>query len=187
MKKLLAAMLAAVMLISLAACGGKEDGSTKDTEKAPSAQTSTDADNADAGEEAAFVFSVWSSDRSVLYAIGPDMDMADVLAALGEPQTYFEAESCAFEGLDKTYTYAGFVIETRPDGEKDYVNAVLLTDDSVATDEGIYIGSSRADVLAAYGETDGSVPSLLSYTQGGCTLNFILDGDNVISIEYLPA
>lgn len=186
MKKLIAVLLSVFVLLALTSCGKEETGGAEDAEKTPSAQTPAGADSADAAD-ASFAFSVWTGDRSVLYAIAPDADMADVLAALGEPQSYFEAESCAFEGLDKTYTYAGFVIETRPDGEQDYVNSILLTDDSVATDEGIYIGSSRADVLAAYGETDESVPTLLSYTKGGCTLSFILDGDSVVSIEYLPA
>ena len=35
-----------------------------------------------------------------------NQDMTEVLAAEGEPLSYFEAESCAFNGLDKTYTYA---------------------------------------------------------------------------------
>ena len=108
-----------------------------------------------------------------------------VLAALGEPQSYFEAESCAFEGLDKTYTYSGFVITTRPEGEKDYVNSILLTDDSVTTPEGIFIGSSGDDVIAAYGQSPAGFATLLTYTKNGTVLNFVLSEDKVISIEYL--
>lgn len=114
-------------------------------------------------------------------------DMSELLSKLGEPKSYFEAASCAFDGLDKTYTYSGFVITTRPEGEKDYVNSILLTDDSVTTTKGIYIGSSREEVVAAYGESSGVVSSKLTYSDGGVSLNFIIENGKVISIEYLPA
>ena len=115
-----------------------------------------------------------------------DQDMAEVLEALGEANSYFEAASCAFDGLDKTYTYSGFVITTRPDGDRDLVNSILLTDDSVATAEGIYIGSSQADVLAAYGDAEVAY-NVIQYTLDNTTLNFILEGGTVLSIEYIPA
>lgn len=114
-------------------------------------------------------------------------DMSELLSKLGEPKSYFEAASCAFDGLDKTYTYSGFVITTRPEGEKDYVNSILLTDDSVTTTKGIYIGSSREEVVAAYGESSGVVSSKLTYSDGSVSLNFIVENGKVISIEYLPA
>lgn len=115
-----------------------------------------------------------------------DDDMAQVLEALGEAQSYFEAPSCAFEGLDKTYTYSGFTVITRPE-ETDLVSSILLTDDSTATPEGVYIGSTAEDVAAAYGEPGQQTDTLLSYTKGNTTLNFILEGGAVISIEYLQA
>lgn len=119
------------------------------------------------------------------FAVSIDQDMSEVLSELGEPQSYFEAASCAFEGLDKTYTYSGFQILTRPDGDKDYVNSILLTDDSVTTPEGLYIGASSADVTAAYGEGE-SLGSSLRYTKENVVLSFILENDAVVSIEYLP-
>ncbi len=112
--------------------------------------------------------------------------MKEVLEDLGKEQSYFEAPSCAFEGLDKTYTYSGFVITTRPDGEEDYVSSIRLTDDSVTTPEGIYVGSSEADVVAAYGEGTRDEAEL-RYTRDSTALSFILEGDKVVSIEYLAA
>ena len=64
-------------------------------------------------------------------AVAIDADMAQLLQELGDPQSYFEAASCAFEGLDKTYTYSGFTITTRPE-DADLVTSILLTDDSTA-------------------------------------------------------
>ena len=175
MKQNFAALaLALGLTLSLAACGG---GNAPAGGESPSPQNS-------AAPQAAGAY-VFTTGDGVTVSV--DEDMAQVLTDLGEAQSYFEAESCAFEGLDKTYTYPGFVITTRPDGENDYVNSIRLTDDSVSTVEGVYIGSSEADVKAAYGEDGGADQGMLSYTAGGVSLNFILESGAVISIEYLPA
>lgn len=148
------------------------------------------ADNSNGGtdstpaESAKYVFEVAAAND---FEISIDQNMADVLENLGEPLKYFEAASCAFDGLDKTYTYAGFVITTRPDGEKDYVNSILLTDDSVTTPEGLYIGANTDAVTAAYGTPDQQTETLMSYVSGATALNFIIQDGAVISIEYIPA
>lgn len=177
MKKLFTLLLIAAMVLSLAACGGDNTPKNNDTPVTPNADVIDNVDN----ETPVYAFVL--GDKRV--DVNEDMTLA--LADLGEPLSYFEAESCAFDGLDKTYTYSGFIITTRPEGEKDYIQSILLTDDSVTTAKGIYIGSTRDEVIASYGETDDALPTLLSYTSAGTTLNFILDGDTVVSIEYLPA
>lgn len=175
-RKLFCAALALVLAFSLAACGGeKGQGEQNPGDSGTQSQQPSEA----VGGSDSYVFQNGEATVAI------DQDMAEVLSALGEPKSYFEAESCAFEGLDKTYTYSGFVITTRPDGDKDYVNAIALTDDSVTTPEGIYIGSSADDVAAAYGQCDTQSDTLMGYVKGGSVLNFILDGDKVISIEYL--
>lgn len=177
-KKLLALALALGLTLSLTACGGGNDAPSGSENTAPqeSAQTG--------GENTADTFTFTTADGK---EVAVNADMADVLAELGEEQSYFEAESCAFEGLDKTYTYPGFVITTRPDGDKDYVNSIRLTDDTVSTGEGVYIGSTEADVTTAYGESASDTEGMLSYTAGDVALNFILEDGVVTSIEYLPA
>ena len=173
-RKLIALALSLGLTLSLAACGGAPAAGGEE----PAPQTGSAAPEAGGS----YVFTTGGG-----ATVSVDEDMAQVLSDLGEAQSYFEAESCAFEGLDKTYTYPGFVITTRPEGEKDYVNSIRLTDDSVSTGEGIYIGSTEADVKAAYGEDGGADQGMLSYTAGGVSLNFILESGAVISIEYLPA
>lgn len=184
-RNLFCALLALALTLSLAACGGGDGNrSSAGSSTGGSASqsngggTSSSQQQPNAGPDS-YVFQAGGTSVSI------DQDMAEVLAALGEPQSYFEAESCAFEGLDKTYTYSGFVITTRPDGEKDFVNSILLTDDSATTPEGIYIGSSADDIKAAYGEGEGT-DALMTYTRNGTALNFILDNGKVFSIEYLP-
>ena len=177
-QRIISILMSCAVLASLASCGGNSAGSTSNPGSGPagSAGTSAPAKGAD-------VFSFAASGAEITV----NEDMADVLAALGEPQSYFEAESCAFEGLDKTYTYAGFVITTYPDGDKDFVNSIRLTDDSTATREGVYIGCTADQVRSAYGDAKDGPVGALSYTNGGTMLNFILEGDAVVSIEYLPA
>ena len=177
-KKLLALALALGLTLSLTACGGGNDTPSGSENTAP--QESAQA----GGENTADTFTFTTADGK---EVAVNADMADVLAELGEEQSYFEAESCAFEGLDKTYTYPGFVITTRPDGDKDYVNSIRLTDDTVSTGEGVYIGSTEADVTTAYGESTSDTEGMLSYTAGDVALNFILENGVVTSIEYLPA
>ncbi len=150
---------------------GSGDTDTSGTAEQPSGQSSGDG----------FVFTTaWDEDVAV------DDDMKDVLERLGEPQKYFEAASCAFEGLDKTYTYSGFVIVTRPDGEEDYVNSIRLTDDSAATREGAYIGCTADYVSSIYGEGERT-DTLLYYEKGDTSLNFVLENGKVTSIEYLTS
>ena len=166
---LLCAVLGVTLLFS--ACGG-------------SAKPETAPTHAPAAAEAAYVFRAANAGN---FEIRPGQDMAKVLAALGEPQSYFEAASCAFDGLDKTYTYAGFVVTTYPDGEQDFVNSVRLTDDSVTTPEGVYVGAGLAAITAAYGEPAEQTETLLRYTGGNTALTFTMENGKAVSIEYLLA
>ena len=179
-KRLFCILLALTMAAALAACGeGSENPGGQGPESpAPPTQSAGSQTAADG-----YTFTVSKADN---YIVAIDDNMADVLAALGEPLSFFEAASCAFEGMDKTYTYSGFVITTRPDGEQDYVNSIRLTDDSVVTAEGVYIGCSADDVTAAYGEGHWT-ETVISYTKGSSAMNFVLEGDKVVSIEYLAA
>ncbi len=165
MKKYLSiVMLLILSALIFSACGA---GDTPPADNGPSS-----------AESAEFYFETGSHKLRV------NDDMKDIIAAIGEPLRYFEAPSCAFEGLDKTYTYAGFVIITRPEGDSDFVSCITLSDDSVTTPEGAYIGFAKADVIKLYGEGD-ETPGGISYTKGDCVLSFIIDKDTVISIEYL--
>ncbi|HHY81696.1 MAG TPA: lipoprotein [Clostridiales bacterium] len=112
-------------------------------------------------------------------------DAAPVIEALGEPLDYFEAESCAFQGLDKTYYYSGFELTTYPkDDDTDYISTIYFQDDSVSTPEGICIGSSAEDVIKAYGEDYTGGEGSYVYTLGDSTLTFVTENDVVVSITY---
>lgn len=117
-------------------------------------------------------------------SVGMDVDAAPIVEKLGEPVSYFEAASCAFEGLDKIYTYNGFVLDTYPVGDKDYVSSIILKDDSVSTAEGICIGDSLEKLQQAYDGEGEENSGMLVYTKDGMKLCFIMQGEFIISIEY---
>lgn len=116
--------------------------------------------------------------------IAVDMDMSTIEEKLGEPLSYFEEPSCAAQGIAKLYTYSSYEIDTYPDGDKDLVASIILKDDNVATPEGVDLSMTRADVVEAYGEDYEEAEGCIIYTKDGMKLKFILDGENLASIEY---
>ena len=188
MRKRLFCLFAAVLLLSaLCGCGGSSvgviggaDGPTQITVGGPGTENNAAEEQAPPPEpETAYVF-VYKG-----VTIATDAPAAPILEALGDPLSSFEAPSCAFEGLDKTYTYPGFELDTYPMDGVDYVSAVILKDDSITTPEGLMIGSPVADIESAYGEPTFTSLNLMVYERGGVRLRFILNGQDVISIEYL--
>lgn len=109
-----------------------------------------------------------------------------VLSQLGEEISYFEAESCAFDGIDKTYSYPGFDLMTYPTDGKDFVSAVILRDDSVTTPQGLYIGAEESEIEVLHGlDYKADNPGVYVYEQDNCMLQIIAKDGAVISIEYL--
>lgn len=112
-------------------------------------------------------------------------DVEPVLNELGEHLHYFEAESCAFRGLDKTYTYMGFEITTYPLDGKDFILAIDLKDDTVSTPEGIYLGSTVDEMIATYGQAHEESSGSYTYVKDDSKLQFITMNDEIIGITYL--
>lgn len=183
MKKLFLCIMIAVLLTG---CGSKEQTDVQDNTADPNKAeqevepvakeaSSKDVTQASAG----YVFDYNG------VSIQMNTDMAPVLKVLGDPQEYFEAKSCAFDGFDKTYYYSGIELTTYPNGDKDYISSVYFKDDSVSTTEGIYIGSTLSELLAAYGEDYTGDAGSYTYTKGDSSLMFLVENDEVTSITYL--
>ena len=118
-------------------------------------------------------------------AIEIDAQADVIIEQLGEPLSYFEAPSCAFEGIDKIYTYSSFEVETYPLNEKDYVSLVTLKDDSVATTEGVSIGDTVDKVKEVYGSECTEESGMIIYKKDNMKLCFIIQEDTVASVEYV--
>lgn len=114
-----------------------------------------------------------------------DMDMDGLASELGEPNSVFEAPSCAGEGISYIYNYIDYEIETYPaeDG-KNRIAYVILKDDMVSTMEGIDLSMTREDVILTYGEEYEEAEDSIIYEKDGMKLYFIFDEDNITSIEY---
>ncbi len=116
--------------------------------------------------------------------IRADARMAPILEALGEPLQYFEAASCAFNGLDKMYTYAHYEIDTYPQADGDRVSSIFFRDDLVKTPEGLSIGSTKETMEKLYGTGYSVKGSEYSYEKNGMFLKIIVKDGTVTSITY---
>ncbi len=159
MKKL---MIIFILVLSIVACSS--DGSK------------ADADNKQLSDNYVFDY------NGTVIAI--DDEAKGIIEQLGEPMEYFEAPSCAYQGMDKTYYYNGFEITTYTDEDIDYIANIVLVDDTVTTREGIYIGSSLDDIINAYGRNFEESTGLYAYIKDGVKLQFIIKDDVVESIMY---
>ncbi len=165
MKKMMIFVLVLSMLFCFAGCQSGGEGQ----------QNQGGADNA-----AEQIFSFTYKDVTMKLA-----DPAEpILEKLGEPVKYTESASCAFDGLDKSYYYGSFYLETYPQGDKDFVYGWWFADDSVSTPEGIYIGSAQADVEKAYGAENFNGTNAFTVKEGNGTLTIILEEGAVTSIQY---
>ena len=102
----------------------------------------------------------------------------------GEELEYSEVASCAFDGLDKTYKYEHYEITTYPEDGKEKIFSIYFLDESIATKEGLSLGSSYDDMINLYGDDFEKNENLYTYTNGSTLLNCIVENDVVTSIEY---
>ncbi|MCD8211433.1 MAG: hypothetical protein LUC17_00180 [Oscillospiraceae bacterium] len=176
--KIFALLLALVMVLALAACG--EESSSSESSSSGSS-TSSSAGSSGSGTSGGV------ADGYTLTLDGVKIEMEapaePIVEELGEPKDFFESESCAFEGLDKEYTYSGFKLKTYPVDDVDYVSSVVFMDDTISTDEGITIGSTLEEVVEAYGEDYTEKGSSLTYTKSETSLIIGLQDDKVATLE----
>lgn len=117
-------------------------------------------------------------------------DAAPLLTSLGDEYQLSEAESCVYEGMDKTFDYGHAVVYTVPSGDLDLLDGLDTLDERIMTARGIRVGDSRDAVLAAYGPQAGSESDLVYNVSGDIEklaepkLTFIMDGDTVVTISF---
>ncbi len=178
--RLFACILLVAAAASLTVFSGCAGSGTEQTSAAVPGSTDSHGSESQATPSAAdsFVFKKGDVTIAMHAPAGP------VIEALGAYTNYYEEPSCAFEGMDKTYSYPGFDVTTYTKGGSDYVSGVIFWDDSVATAEGVYIGQTLEDIRKAYG-ADVSGETSVSLTRGASKLLFLLKDGAVSSIQYL--
>ena len=168
---------AAVMVAGQEAASADDNNEGDEIGNLPAASGSANA-RTENGRPRGFYF-VYAGVR-----IGLNDNMADVLAQIGEPNYMFESPSCAFDGIDRIFYFDGFIIDTFPRGDNDYVLAIVITDRSLLTPEGIGLGSSFDNMVAAYGNDYDNMLDLFSYIKDGVRLSFLFEGDEIVDITY---
>ena len=176
--------------LSMAGCGsgsGAESTAAAKTEAvettaAESSQAAeTTAEASESAKEAEITGFTFVAGDTV---IAMNADVAPILEGLGEWENYAETTSCAFKGLDKTYSYPGFDLYTYPLNGKDNVNSVYFVDDTVSTPEGIHIGSTKEEMEAAYGTDYEEEFGAYTYTKDKSRLQFLVTDGVIDSVEY---
>ncbi len=178
MKKLYLLATMVAMVACLTACGG-DDAQEIGSDATDAADTAT---TEDAGESTSVAVTgyTWEVEDVLLYI---DAAPADTVDVLDEEPDYFESASCAYDGTDKIYTYNNYVVTFYEGDGYDGISLITLTSDLVSTTEGICIGSSYDDVIAAYGEPTSDTGTLVSYEDDGTEIRFVISEASVISIE----
>lgn len=184
MKKI-GSLLLVTMLI-LAGCGGSSSDAASNnagSTEAGNVQASTEAatNNTEASQEEALPGYVFAH-NDVSFTV--DMEAAPVIEALGEPTSYYEVPSCAFEGLEKIYDYTSFEITTYELDGADYIANIFLKDDLVETPEGVSLFMTYDDMAAAYGEDFTESEGQYVYTKDNMKLIFIATDGEILSIQY---
>ena len=126
------------------------------------------------------------------FLIYMDQNMNDVLTALGEPLGIFEAPSCAFDGIDRIFSYPGIQIHTYPVGDEDFVHTISIRDDSVliksdnyfSSTSHFHLGSSWDTVRSIFGSDYHQDFDMFTFTRGNTTLAFLVEEDIVTAITY---
>ncbi|MFR5602043.1 MAG: hypothetical protein ACLTKI_06720 [Lachnospiraceae bacterium] len=196
-KRVYVAAAALAVALMAAGCSSKETAAPAETTTASQevsaseetegnaeggAAAETEAEETEAATEAVvhqgYVF------QSGDVIMGMNENVAAALEGLGEYSNYAESTSCAFQGLDKIYTYAGFDIYTYPVEDQDFINSIYFTDETVSTPEGIHIGSTLEEMTAAYGEDYSEEFGVYTYTKDDSTLSFIVTDGVIESVEY---
>lgn len=142
--------------------------------------SSCDSDGKTPGDDNKYIYSF--SYNSVTIVPGEAFEKVEPL--LGTYTGYYEAASCAFDGNDKIYTYGSLQISVSAYNGVDTISMLTLLDDSLATPEGVRVGSTREEVIAAYGDDGLDNGNSIVYYSGTTQLVFILRDGNVTSVQY---
>lgn len=109
-------------------------------------------------------------------------DMIAYQEKIGEADEYSAAKSCLGSGEDKSFTYGGVTIYTKPIDQMDKIYLIEFYGEE-ALPTGIAIGSSKDDVIAAYGEDYELDGTEYLYMMEEKTLGIDIQNDKVTFIE----
>lgn len=112
---------------------------------------------------------------------------ATLIKKAGTANKVTKKKSCAYKGLDRTYTYDDFILKTysKSKSGKEYVSSISFVTSKVSTKEGIKIGSTKKQMIKAYGKNNGEF-GVYIYNKGKSKIMIELNSnDKVSKIEYV--
>ena len=170
MKKLIVLAMAALLLVSLCACGAAEEELSNST---PVQNVTQNAE----GKGYAFVY------KGVELIPGTQFQPD----ALPEPEYEYTAPNCALEGNDVVYNYVDIEVAVYSDGKTDTIQSVYIINPNLTTPEGLALGDDLTKVTQLYGDSYTQNGAVWQFTKGNVVLCILIQGDFVASIEYLLA
>ncbi len=118
------------------------------------------------------------------YNIDVGEEWSDISSKLGEYNSSFVAESCAYQGTDRYYYYDNFEVMTSEIDGKELLTDIYIEKENVIAAEGVYVGMSLADVAKNMGPADKTTDTSYVYYGGRVNIQINARDDKVISIEY---
>lgn len=109
-------------------------------------------------------------------------DMRNYVGLLGDPDAYGAAKSCTEAGDDKVYTYGGTTIYTYITNGADIISLIEITGNEYLP-SGIHIGSTKDEVIAAYGSAYTEEGTEWLYEMGSRTIGLQMTDNKVSFIE----
>ncbi|MBO4456104.1 MAG: hypothetical protein J5802_00135 [Butyrivibrio sp.] len=190
-----AILLATALMFALVGCGAASDESanetveitTKESDKDTNAENETtdadtDADSKDTQESSDTPASV--SDAEITYKGASYSPLEDLQTALDkinsvtkpDPDSPLEMDekNCAYY-----YDSQKFCIFTFNYNDTETISTIYSEDPETKTSKGIGPGSSKDELIAAYGEPTKVIDDSYLYKFDGYYLNFMLEGDKI--------
>ena len=108
----------------------------------------------------------------------------EVLNKLGTPKDKQYYGNCGGKGEVYEYEYNGFVLKILTANNKNTIDQIDFTDDTVSTSKGICIGNTSDEVVKAHGNPTEQTDSLIVYKKGSLSLQFTIKSGAVTGISY---
>lgn len=190
MKKLIAMILALVMVLALTACGnsaadpndipaitkGHDEQEETPEQNGAEAQEPQQQENNTPADKHAYSYTYEGVELVPGAAFDP--------SALPEADSVYEVPSCAIEGTDNLYNYGTFELTAFNDGTGEVIYSIFFIDPNITTDEGLALGDDVAKVIELYGEDYTAEGTAYIYTGANTILSILVQNDTVTSIEF---
>ena len=165
MKRLLIVLLAALMVISLAACGepqqGNQGGSSEPSQAGPVVGYG-------------FVY------EGVELIPGGSFDVT----ALPECEYTYTTPNCALDGMDTVYNYGDIEVAVYTENGSNIIQNVYIIDPNITTPEGLALGSDISEITKLYGSEYTANGNEWHFAKGNMILAILTQDEYVVSIEY---